>query len=53
MYAGREIGPIRNVDDELRATDELVGDRVKDLEVLTHPLLRTALGSETVRWRVP
>jgi predicted glycoside hydrolase/deacetylase ChbG (UPF0249 family) len=41
------------VDDELRATDSLVEDRRKDLEVLTDPLLRTALGSEAVRWRVP
>jgi predicted glycoside hydrolase/deacetylase ChbG (UPF0249 family) len=41
------------VDDELRATDELVDDRLKDLEVLTDPLLQTALGSEAVRWRVP
>jgi predicted glycoside hydrolase/deacetylase ChbG (UPF0249 family) len=41
------------VDDELRAADELVGDRPKDLEVLTDPLLQTALGSEAVRWRVP
>jgi predicted glycoside hydrolase/deacetylase ChbG (UPF0249 family) len=41
------------VDDELRATDSLVDDRRKDLEVLTDPLLRTALGSEAVRWRVP
>jgi predicted glycoside hydrolase/deacetylase ChbG (UPF0249 family) len=41
------------VDDELRAADTLVDDRPKDLEILTDPLLRTAFGSETVRWRVP
>jgi predicted glycoside hydrolase/deacetylase ChbG (UPF0249 family) len=41
------------VDDELRAVDTLVDDRPKDLETLTDPLLRTAFGSETVRWRVP
>jgi predicted glycoside hydrolase/deacetylase ChbG (UPF0249 family) len=41
------------VDDELRATDTLVDDRVTDLEVLTDPLLLTALGTEAVRWRVP
>ena len=41
------------IDDELRAADELVDDRPKDLEVLTDPLLQTALGSEAVRWRVP
>lgn len=55
MYRGvGEIGAHPGyVDDELRATDELVGDRVKDLEVLTDPLLKTALGSEAVSWRVP
>jgi predicted glycoside hydrolase/deacetylase ChbG (UPF0249 family) len=41
------------VDDELRAADTLVDERPRDLEVLTDPLLRTALGSEAVRWRVP
>ena len=41
------------VDDELRALDSLVDDRRRDLEILTDPLLRTALGSEAVRWRVP
>jgi predicted glycoside hydrolase/deacetylase ChbG (UPF0249 family) len=41
------------VDDQLRAVDSLVDERVKDLEILTDPLLRTALGSEAVRWRVP
>jgi predicted glycoside hydrolase/deacetylase ChbG (UPF0249 family) len=41
------------VDDALRTADTLVADRPKDLEVLTDPLLRTALGSEAVRWRVP
>jgi predicted glycoside hydrolase/deacetylase ChbG (UPF0249 family) len=41
------------VDEALRATDTLVTTRSKDLEVLTDPLLRTALGSEAVRWRVP
>ena len=55
MYGGLgEIGAHPGyVDDELRTTDGLVGDREKDLEVLTDPLLQTALGSETVRWRVP
>jgi predicted glycoside hydrolase/deacetylase ChbG (UPF0249 family) len=55
MYGGvGEIGAHPGyVDDELRATDSLVADRPKDLEVLTDPLLRTALGSEAVRWRVP
>ena len=41
------------VDDDLRARDSLVDDRRKDLEILTDPLLRTAFGSEAVRWRVP
>jgi predicted glycoside hydrolase/deacetylase ChbG (UPF0249 family) len=41
------------VDEALRAADTLVADRTKDLEILTDPLLRTALGSEAVRWRVP
>jgi len=41
------------VDDDLRAVDTLVDERRKDLEILTDPLLRTALGSEAVRWRVP
>jgi chitin disaccharide deacetylase len=41
------------VDDALREADTLVDDRVKDLAVLTDPLLTTALGSEAVRWRVP
>jgi predicted glycoside hydrolase/deacetylase ChbG (UPF0249 family) len=41
------------VDDDLRAVDTLVDERSKDLEILTDPLLRTALGSEAVRWRVP
>jgi predicted glycoside hydrolase/deacetylase ChbG (UPF0249 family) len=40
------------VDDALRAEDTLVADRVRDLEILTDPLLRTAIGSY-VRWRVP
>jgi predicted glycoside hydrolase/deacetylase ChbG (UPF0249 family) len=40
------------VDDVLLATDTLTADRPKELEVLTDPLLRTAFGSETVRWRV-
>jgi predicted glycoside hydrolase/deacetylase ChbG (UPF0249 family) len=40
------------VDDELRAADTLTDDRAKDLEILTDPLLRTAIGSEAVRWRV-
>ena len=41
------------VDDRLRAADALVEERVTDLAILTDPLLRTALGSEAVRWRVP
>lgn len=41
------------VDDDLRAIDTLVADRPKDLEILTDPLLRTAFGTEAVRWRVP
>jgi predicted glycoside hydrolase/deacetylase ChbG (UPF0249 family) len=41
------------VDDQLREADRLVADRPKDLEVLTDPLLRMAIGSEAVRWRVP
>jgi predicted glycoside hydrolase/deacetylase ChbG (UPF0249 family) len=41
------------VDDDLRAVDTVVDDRRKDLEILTDPLLRTAFGSEAVRWRVP
>jgi predicted glycoside hydrolase/deacetylase ChbG (UPF0249 family) len=40
------------VDDVLLATDTLTADRPKELSVLTDPLLRTAFGSETVRWRV-
>ena len=41
------------VDDELRAVDSLTDERSNDLAILTDPLLRTALGSEAVRWRVP
>jgi len=41
------------VDDQLRAADSLVDERVTDLEVLTDPLLRIAFGSDAVRWRVP
>jgi predicted glycoside hydrolase/deacetylase ChbG (UPF0249 family) len=41
------------VDERLRAADNLVDERVTDLAILTDPLLRTALGSEAVRWRVP
>jgi len=41
------------VDDVLRAADTLVDDRPKDLAILTDPLLRTAFGSDAVRWRVP
>jgi predicted glycoside hydrolase/deacetylase ChbG (UPF0249 family) len=41
------------VDDAQGATDALAADRPRDLELLTDPLLRTALGDQTVRWRVP
>jgi predicted glycoside hydrolase/deacetylase ChbG (UPF0249 family) len=41
------------VDDPLRSADTLVAQRPEDLKLLTDPLLRTALGTETVRWRVP
>ena len=41
------------VDDQLRAVETLVADRATDLEILTDPLLRTAIGTEAVRWRVP
>ena len=41
------------VDDELRRADSLVDERVADLALITDPLLRTALGSDTVRRRVP
>jgi predicted glycoside hydrolase/deacetylase ChbG (UPF0249 family) len=41
------------IDDRLRAADSLVDDRPRELAILTDPLLRTALGSEAVRWRVP
>ncbi len=40
------------VDDRLGAADGLV-QRERDLRLLTDPLLRTALGNETLRWRVP
>jgi predicted glycoside hydrolase/deacetylase ChbG (UPF0249 family) len=55
MYGG--LGEISAhpgyIDDHLRAADSLVADRPKELEILTDPLLRTAFGSEAVRWRVP
>jgi predicted glycoside hydrolase/deacetylase ChbG (UPF0249 family) len=41
------------VDDALRAEDRLVEDRERDLKLLTDPLVRTALGGEAIRWRVP
>ena len=42
------------VDDGLRDTrDSLVAERPEDLNLLTDPLLRTALGADVVRWRVP
>ncbi|HEV8536532.1 MAG TPA: ChbG/HpnK family deacetylase [Candidatus Limnocylindria bacterium] len=41
------------VDDELLEADTLVAERPRDLAILTDPLLRTALGSDGVRWRVP
>lgn len=40
------------VDDELRERDALVEMRPADLALLTDPLLRDALGDDTVRWRV-
>lgn len=40
------------VDDDLRRTDSLVGDREDDLVLLTDPLLREALGHDCVVWRV-
>ncbi|TMC73431.1 MAG: ChbG/HpnK family deacetylase [Chloroflexi bacterium] len=42
-----------DADDELSGSDPLAAARPRDLDVLTDPLLRTALGSEAVRWRVP
>jgi predicted glycoside hydrolase/deacetylase ChbG (UPF0249 family) len=42
------------VDDGLHDTgDVLVAARPDDLNLLTDPLLRTALGTEVIRWRVP
>jgi predicted glycoside hydrolase/deacetylase ChbG (UPF0249 family) len=41
------------VDDELLNADTLVAERPHDLAILTDPLLRIALGTEAVRWRVP
>ncbi|HUQ41191.1 MAG TPA: ChbG/HpnK family deacetylase [Candidatus Limnocylindrales bacterium] len=40
------------IDDDLRAADSLVDDRGYDLELLTDPLLREALGRGAVAWRV-
>jgi predicted glycoside hydrolase/deacetylase ChbG (UPF0249 family) len=41
------------VDDGLRATgDALVSEREDDLRLVTDPLLRIALGNDTIRWRV-
>ena len=55
MYGGvGEIGAHPGyIDDDLIARDTLVAERPADLEVLTSPLLLTALGTEAVRWRVP
>ncbi|HKW79071.1 MAG TPA: hypothetical protein VJQ09_08205, partial [Candidatus Limnocylindria bacterium] len=39
-------------DDELRRADALTDDRQYDLELLTDPLLREALGHDCVVWRV-
>ncbi len=39
-------------DDELRRADALVDQRQDDLELLTDPLLREALGRDCVVWRV-
>ena len=42
------------VDQPLRDSgDELVERRADDLKLLTDPLLRIALGTDAVRWRVP
>jgi predicted glycoside hydrolase/deacetylase ChbG (UPF0249 family) len=50
-----EIGAHPGYVDEslLDSRDNLVGARPDDLALLTDPLLRTALGTEAVRWRVP
>jgi predicted glycoside hydrolase/deacetylase ChbG (UPF0249 family) len=40
------------VDDDLRKRDILVDERTDDLALLTDPLLRIALGSSGVIWRV-
>jgi predicted glycoside hydrolase/deacetylase ChbG (UPF0249 family) len=40
------------IDEALGPADRLV-DRERDLRLLTDPLLQTALGDETIRWRVP
>jgi predicted glycoside hydrolase/deacetylase ChbG (UPF0249 family) len=55
MYGGvGEIGAHPGyIDDDLIARDTLVAERPADLEILTDPLLLTALGTEAVRWRVP
>ena len=39
------------VDDDLRRADTLVDERMQDLRLVTDPLVRTALGSDAVRWR--
>jgi len=39
-------------DDDLRRVDALVDERQDDLELLTDPLLREALGHDCVVWRV-
>lgn len=39
--------------DDLEDADPLADERPLDLALLTDPLLRQALGDDTVRWRVP
>lgn len=40
------------VDDDLRARDPVVRERIDDLALLTDPLLRAAFGGDGVIWRV-
>src|SRR2546428_404070 len=51
---GEPSAPPGYGDDALRDTrDSLVAAGPEDLNLLTDPLLRTALGTDVVRWRVP